>query len=255
MAIEATRRFWPWVLVSTVRPTTTRRSLSGTWSAPSPMKSTQCAAVSTWNGVIRLPPQYCRWKSSSPKDWASSAAWNRYSPSATGPPPTIRGLTGAGWRTASPGPVLIGSRSAPAAVAVDAPARVIAPARHAVRTANRTRRCMPASRQRGCGGHSLAQPASARGRLPHLEPRPVVRASGRRAVRSGHPLWTQRRPVRPSVRAERLSATCSPACRTSSSGRSGSSTLQTPKKVPRNCSCPYGRGKNQTCRCAVPSPQ
>jgi hypothetical protein len=59
--MKATRRRWPWVLVSTVRPTTTRRSLSGTWPGSSRTKSTQWAAVSTWLGVIRLPPQYCRW--------------------------------------------------------------------------------------------------------------------------------------------------------------------------------------------------
>ena len=29
--MAATRRFWPWVLVSTVRPTTTRRSLMRSW--------------------------------------------------------------------------------------------------------------------------------------------------------------------------------------------------------------------------------
>jgi hypothetical protein len=73
MLMAATRRFWPWVLVSTVRPTTTRRSLSGI-SPGTPTKSTQWAAVRTSNGVIRLPPQYWRWKSLVPKDWASRAA-------------------------------------------------------------------------------------------------------------------------------------------------------------------------------------
>ena len=48
MLTAAARRFWPWVLDSTVRPTTTRRSLSGTWSGPGPKNSTQWAAVRTW---------------------------------------------------------------------------------------------------------------------------------------------------------------------------------------------------------------
>jgi hypothetical protein len=61
------------VLVSTVRPTTTRRSLSGI-SPGTPTKSTQWAAVRTSNGVIRLPPQYWRLKSLVPNDWASRAA-------------------------------------------------------------------------------------------------------------------------------------------------------------------------------------
>ena len=50
MLMAATRRFWPWVLDSTVLPTTTRRSLSGSCSGPSPKNSTQWAAVRTSNG-------------------------------------------------------------------------------------------------------------------------------------------------------------------------------------------------------------
>jgi hypothetical protein len=61
MLMAAARRFWPWVLDRTVRPTTTRRSLSGSCSGPSPKNSTQWAAVRTSNGVIRLPPQ--NWRS------------------------------------------------------------------------------------------------------------------------------------------------------------------------------------------------
>ena len=106
MSMAATRRFWPWVLVSRVRPTTTRRSLRGIWPGASPMNSTQCAAVSTSKGVIRLPPQYWRWKSSLPRDWASRAAWNLYSPLGTGLPPTILGVTtlGGPGHAGRPGP-------------------------------------------------------------------------------------------------------------------------------------------------------
>src|SRR5215213_7115672 len=43
--------------------------------------------------VIRLPPQYWRWKSLSPKDWARSTAWNLYLPLGTAVPPTILGVT------------------------------------------------------------------------------------------------------------------------------------------------------------------
>jgi hypothetical protein len=96
MSMAAARRFWPWVLVSTVRPTTTRRSLSGTMPGSSPMNSTQCAAVRTSNGVIRLPPQYWRSKSLLPNDWASRAAWNLYFPLGTGWPPTIFGVIAPG---------------------------------------------------------------------------------------------------------------------------------------------------------------
>jgi hypothetical protein len=67
MLMSATRRFWPWVLLIMVRPTTTRRSLIGT-SPGTSTKSTQWAAVSTSDGVIRLPPQYQRWESLSPND-------------------------------------------------------------------------------------------------------------------------------------------------------------------------------------------
>jgi hypothetical protein len=84
------------VLVSTVRPTTTRRSLRGTMPGSSPMNSTQCAAVRTSNGVIRLPPQYWRSKSLLPNDWASRAAWNLYFPLGTGWPPTIFGVIAPG---------------------------------------------------------------------------------------------------------------------------------------------------------------
>jgi hypothetical protein len=90
MSMEVARSFWPRVLVSTVRPTTTRRSLRGI-PPGTPTKSTQWAAVRTSKGVIRLPPQYWRWKSLFPKDWARSAAWNLYFPLGTAVPPTILG--------------------------------------------------------------------------------------------------------------------------------------------------------------------
>src|SRR4029450_13563555 len=105
----ATRHFWPWVLVSTVRPTT-RRSLRGTCSGPGPTKSTQWAAVRPSNGVIRLPPQYWRSKSLVPNDWASRAAWNLYLPSGTGLPPTILVVTPPEARDRPLGPDLMGSR-------------------------------------------------------------------------------------------------------------------------------------------------
>src|SRR4029450_13366311 len=81
------------------------------WRAPgTSTKSTQWAAVSTSDGVIRLPPQYQRWESLSPNDWASRAAWKRYLPSGTGVPPTILGVIAPGVRDTPSGPDLMGSR-------------------------------------------------------------------------------------------------------------------------------------------------
>src|SRR6185503_2724623 len=138
MSMAATRRFWPWVLVSTVRPTTTRRSLMGTCSGPSPTKSTQWAAVRTSNGVIRLAPQYWRWKSLVPNDWASRAAWNGYLPLGTGLPPTILGVIAAGARDRPWGPDLIGSRLE-AASAAGPPASAIISAKIATTMVSTTR--------------------------------------------------------------------------------------------------------------------
>jgi hypothetical protein len=116
MLVAAAWRFCPWVLVSTVRPTTTRRSLRGI-PPGTPTNSTQWAAVRTSNGEIRLPPQYWRSQSLVPNDWASRAAWNLYFPLGTAVPPTILGVIAPGARDRPFGPALMGSRLAAARAA------------------------------------------------------------------------------------------------------------------------------------------